>query len=323
MRLAFAKALAELADKDERILLLTGDLGYMALDSFVDRHPTRFLNAGVAEQNMLGVATGLAEAGYFPFVYSIATFASLRGYEFFRNGALAHRLPVRVVGVGGGFEYGAAGPTHHGLEDIAVMRAQPELRVIAPADHDQTRNALLQTWDAPGPTYYRLGKDDRTTIAGLGGRFAADRVEIVEGDRPSADDRGAGRLAADHNEARVALVAVGSVASEAAEASSQSDVSTRLVIVSTLNPAPSESLLAAIRGFDWVVSVESHYVNGGLGSLLAETIAEHGLATRLRRLGVDSGSGGRSGNTAYYRDKYGLSRNKIVATLRELATRQR
>ncbi len=134
MRRAFAKTLVELAERDPRILLLTGDLGYMALEAFSDRFPKRFYNMGVAEQNMVGVATGLAEAGFLPFVYSIASFASLRPYEFIRNGPILHRLPVRIVGVGGGFEYGHAGLTHYGLEDVGVMRIQPGITLIAPAD---------------------------------------------------------------------------------------------------------------------------------------------------------------------------------------------
>ncbi|HMV46813.1 MAG TPA: 1-deoxy-D-xylulose-5-phosphate synthase, partial [Blastocatellia bacterium] len=146
MRAAFTETIVELAERDPRILLLTGDLGYCALEPFAEKFPDRFFNCGVAEQNMVGVATGLAEAGYIPFVYSIATFASLRTYEFIRNGPILHHLPVRIVGVGGGFEYGTAGPTHYGLEDAGVMRLQPGLTVISPADHQQTRTAMLATW---------------------------------------------------------------------------------------------------------------------------------------------------------------------------------
>src|SRR5262249_21341178 len=122
MRATFVRTLGELADRDPRILLLTADLGYTVLEPFAERFPDRFFNVGVAEQNMVGLATGLADAGFLPFLYSIATFASLRAYEFVRNGPVFHRLAVRIVGVGGGFEYGPAGPTHHALEDVGVMR---------------------------------------------------------------------------------------------------------------------------------------------------------------------------------------------------------
>ena len=127
MRAPFIAALLELAEQDERILLLTGDLGYLVLEPFAERLPERFFNAGVAEQNLLGVATGLAEAGFLPFVYSIVPFAVLRAYEFIRNGPVHQRLPVRIVGVGGGVEYGTNGPSHYGLEDLAVMRLQLQL----------------------------------------------------------------------------------------------------------------------------------------------------------------------------------------------------
>ena len=128
MRGAFVRTLMGLAERDPRILLLTGDLGYTVLEPFAERFPDRFFNVGVAEQNMVGLATGLAGAGFIPFVYSIVTFASLRAYEFIRNGPILHHLPVRIVGVGGGFEYGTAGATHHGLEDVGVMRIQPVLQ---------------------------------------------------------------------------------------------------------------------------------------------------------------------------------------------------
>src|SRR5258708_10366625 len=121
MRAAFIHALVELAAHDPRILLLTADLGFMALEPFAQRFPGRLFNMGVAEQNMVGAATGLAEAGFIPYVYSIVTFATLRPYEFIRNGPVLHQLPVRIVGMGGGYEYGPAGATHHGLEDIGVM----------------------------------------------------------------------------------------------------------------------------------------------------------------------------------------------------------
>src|SRR5437016_536413 len=123
MRGAFLRKLVEVANGDPRVLLLTGDLGFAAVEPFAETFPHRFFNMGVAEQNMLGVATGLAEAGFLPFVYSIAPFATRRPYEFICNGPVHHKLPVRIVGVGAGFEYGHAGPTHHAIDDVAIMRA--------------------------------------------------------------------------------------------------------------------------------------------------------------------------------------------------------
>src|SRR5687767_5357547 len=155
MRESFIDALSELASNDRRVLLLTADLGYTVLERFADRNPDQFFNVGVAEQNMVGLATGLAEAGFIPFVYSIATFATLRAYEFIRNGPVLHRLPVRIVGVGGGFEYGSAGATHYALEDVGALRMQPDLCLIAPADFEQADRALRATWNLSSPVYYR------------------------------------------------------------------------------------------------------------------------------------------------------------------------
>ncbi|MFN8061529.1 MAG: hypothetical protein U0Q12_20385 [Vicinamibacterales bacterium] len=165
MRRRFIEALAGLADADPRVMLLTGDLGYTVVEPFAHRFPDRFVNVGVAEQNMVGIATGLAEAGFLPFVYSIAPFAVLRPFEFIRNGPVLHQLPVRIVGVGGGFEYGTAGPTHHAIEDVAVLRSQTGIAVICPADHEQAVEALRQTHRQAGPVYYRLGKADETSAS--------------------------------------------------------------------------------------------------------------------------------------------------------------
>ncbi|MEJ7786822.1 MAG: transketolase C-terminal domain-containing protein, partial [Solirubrobacteraceae bacterium] len=179
MRNAFLDELLTVAEEDRRIVLMTGDLGFMVLEPFAEKFPDRFYNVGVAEQNMVGMATGLADAGFRPFVYSIATFAALRPYEFVRNGPALHDLPVRVVGVGGGFDYAHNGVTHHALEDIAVMRAQPRMSVIAPADPDQARGGLRAGhFEIEGPVYFRIGKGG-TPVPGLEGRFALSRLEEV------------------------------------------------------------------------------------------------------------------------------------------------
>ena len=302
MRGAFVRTLVELADTDRRIALLTGDLGYMALEPFSERFPDRFVNAGVAEQNMVGVATGLAEAGFIPFVYSIVTFASLRPYEFIRNGPVLHQLPVRVVGVGGGFEYGPQGTTHHGLEDLAVMRVQPGMTVIATADHRQHATALRATWDLPGPVYYRIGKDDTTEVPGLDGRFRLGRAELV---RPGRD---------------VCLVATGSVAAEAAAAAEMlgaRGVDAGCLIVACLQPAPAEDIAAALGNVPAALTVEAHYANGGLGSLVSEVVAERGIRCRVRRCAVRTTPDGVSGSQRFMHQVHGLSREALVETALE------
>nr|MDQ3002940.1 1-deoxy-D-xylulose-5-phosphate synthase [Fibrobacterota bacterium] len=179
MRKALIRTLVELAERDPRVLFMTADLGYTVVEPFAERFPDRFFNVGVSEQNMVGLATGLAEGGFIPYVYSIATFAALRPYEFIRNGPVLQRLPVRIIGVGGGFEYDHAGPTHYALEDVGAMRMLPGLQVVTPADSGQCRSALLSIHDTPGPAYFRLGKDEAYVVPGLEGRFESGRAHIV------------------------------------------------------------------------------------------------------------------------------------------------
>lgn len=298
MRAAFVATITELAARDERILLLTGDLGFMALEPFSNRFPQRFFNVGVAEQNMVGLATGLAEAGYLPFVYSIAPFVALRPYEFIRNGPILHQLPVRIVGIGGGFEYGSAGPSHFCLEDVGVMRAQPGITVITPADSHQTRTALIATYDLSGPVYYRLGKDDKATVPGLDGRFALGQAEIL----------GDGR--------DMLLIAMGSSALEATAAADElagSGVSCTVLVVGSVQPAPLAMLSEVLGRFPVVVTIESHYANGGVGSLVAEVIAEGGHRCRLIRCAVKERASGIAGSQAYLAHRYGISRHEIVS----------
>jgi transketolase len=299
MRATFAKTLAELAELDPRILLLTGDLGYMALEPFADKFPDRFFNVGVAEQNMVGLATGLAEAGFIPFVYSIVTFATLRPYEFIRNGPIQHQLPVRIVGVGGGFEYGQNGLSHYGLEDVAVMRAQPGMKIIAPGDFEQARNSLLATWDLPGPIYYRLGKDDKAIVPGLAGRFELGRVQrIGEG-------------------ADLVIITMGSIANEAVAAMQElaaRGVACTVLILASVTPAPVEDLTSILALFPAAISIEAHYIYGGVGSLVAEVIAEAGLNCRLTRCGVRSLPNGVSGSQRYMNHANGISSEALVET---------
>jgi transketolase len=301
MRVTFIETLTELAALDRRIVLLTGDLGFMALDSFAARHPDRFFNVGVAEQNMIGLATGLAEAGFIPFVYSIVPFAVLRPYEFIRNGPVEHRLPVRIVGVGAGMEYGLNGFSHYGIEDIAVTRVHPELGVLAPADFRQSRSILLATWDRAGPIYYRIGKDQQAVVPGLDGRFAWDEPTLV---RDGHD---------------LLLVTTSSIATEAAsvvDRLDESGLSAAFAVVAQINPPPSAALAGLMRRFRLVCSVENHGRSGGLGSMLAEIAADHGMGCRVMRFGASDNPSGRSGSTAFMHRHLGIAPEQIETEVR-------
>lgn len=297
MRSAFVGALLELMERHSRILLLTGDLGFTVLEPFRERFPDRFFNVGVAEQNMVGLATGLAEAGFIPFVYSIATFASLRPYEFIRNGPILQRLPVRIVGIGGGFDYGTAGSSHHSLEDIGIMRIQPGISVVVPADYEQARTAILATWNLPQPVYYRIGKDEKTLIPGLKGQFDLEKAQVV---REGSD---------------LAIVAIGSVASEAVSAAkvlAGQGISCAVVVVASLNPAPIEHLAEILKNLPLAITVEAHYVVGGIGSLVSEIVAERSLQCQVVRCGAKVAPTGMFGSQAYMHQQHGISGKKLA-----------
>jgi transketolase len=299
MRSEFVESVVELAARDERVLLLTGDLGYTVLEPFSERFPDRFFNVGVAEQNMVGLSTGLAEAGFVPFVYSIATFASMRAYEFVRNGPLLHELPVRIVAVGGGLDYGYNGVTHYALEDIALMRAQPGMTVVAPADAAQARTALDETAGLPTPVYFRLGKGE-TPVAGLDGRFGLGRAHTVT----EGDD--------------VAIVALGTMAApalEAAELLEARGIGATVVVVSSVSPPPLDDLAELLERVGLVVTVEAHYRNGGLGSLVAELVADRRLSCRLVRKAVEVVPRGLIGSPDYLYETLGLSAPQLAESV--------
>jgi transketolase len=299
MRKAFIQTLTDMAAQDARILLLTGDLGFMALEPFSERFPGRFFNVGVAEQNMVAMAAGLAEAGFIPFVYSIVTFAVLRPYEMIRNSAVLQRLPVRIVGIGGGMEYGVNGPSHHGLEDVAVLRTQPGITIVAPADTAQVAPAMRQTAGLPGPVYYRLGKNEATCVPGLGERFELGRAQTVG----SGTD--------------VLIVALGSITVEAAAAVdllAAQGIGATLLVVSSLNPSPVADVAAALAHFKVALTVEAHYLNGGLGSFVSEVAAEAGSGCRVVRCGVHDTPGGASGSQEYLYRANHIDRASLAET---------
>jgi transketolase len=306
LRKAFIATLCELAASDDRIVLLTGDLGHLVMEPFRERFPDRFLNVGVAEQNMIGLATGLAEAGFLPYAYSIATFAALRPFEFIRNGPVLHQLPVRIVGMGMGFEYGHSGPTHYGVEDICVLRSLPGLTIVIPADSDQAENAIRDTYKVAGPVYYSLGKDDKITVPGLHGRFQLGKIQVT---RKGGD---------------VALLTMGSLSQEvdaAAQELSSQGLQAAVAVVSNFYPDPEDDLAEFLSSFRHVVSVEAQTLSGGLGAFVAGVIASRGLPCKLHALGVRTPPDGTSGLQEERWRKHGIDRGSIVRNVHELISR--
>ena len=300
MRRAFVQSLCRLAAQDPRIVLLTGDLGYLVMEPFQRQFPDRFFNAGVAEQNMIGLATGLAEAGFLPYTYSIATFAALRPFEFIRNGPVMHNLPVRMVGMGAGFEYGHAGPTHYGTEDVAVLRTLAGLTVVIPADPAQTTTAMLATSKLPGPVYYSLGKDDGAVLPELAGQFELGRIQIVREGRD------------------LAIVTMGTLVREALAAADElaaHGVEACVAVVSNFNPDPVDDLADLLANHSQAITVEAQALSGGLAACVGTVIASHGLACRLQPLAVRTPPDGTSGSQQDRWRKHGLDRAGIVSSV--------
>jgi transketolase len=298
MRDAFVAALVAEAERNPSIVLLTGDLGFMALEPFSERFPDRFFNCGVAEQNMVGLATGLAESGLRPFAYSIATFASMRPYEFLRNGGLLHELPVCVVGIGGGVDYGLNGASHHAIEDVALMRTHPELNVFVPADSAQASAAVAAAARLPGPAYLRLEKRHQT-IPELAVADPGSRAVAV----------GSGR--------DVAFVTMGGVVGEALAASAllaDQGVEATVVAVSGFNPSPVQDLAEVLAEVPVAITVEAHMINGALGSFVCETVAETGLSTRVHRCGLRTIPRGQVGTREYMLAQHGLDPSSLAET---------
>lgn len=260
MRGAFINSLLALAQRDPRVWLLTGDLGFSVLEPFATRFPRRFVNAGVAEQNMISVAAGLAHSGKRVFVYSIANFPTLRCYEQIRNDVCYHGLPVRIVSVGGGLAYGSAGYTHHGVEDFATLRALPGMAVLAPGDPRETELLTEALGEHPGPAYLRLGKAGEPVVHNQLSSLTLGQALVV---RPGSD---------------VTLIATGGMLHSAVQAADElamnDSLSVRVLSMHTLKPLDEAAVRAAAMETRAIVSVEEHSSIGGLGSAVADVLAQ-------------------------------------------------
>jgi transketolase len=271
MRDAFFEALTDLAHDDERIWALTGDLGIGLFDDFERAAPGRYLNVGIAEQNLVGLAAGLAYAGQVPFAYSIAPFITSRPHDQIRVDVAMANANVKLVGVGGGLAYGYLGPTHHAIEDLALMRALPNLTVLAPGDPGEVRRATRAAFALDGPVYLRLGKNGERDA------LAADASFVV------------GHAATLREGADLTIASTGAILPEvliAARALAAAGVESTVLHYATVKPFDAVSLVEAAARTGAVLTVEEHSIIGGLGSAAAEALAESGAPARLRRAGV-------------------------------------
>ena len=273
MRNAFAQELVELAGRNERIVLLSGDIGNRMFDGFKDRFPDRFFNCGVAEANMMSVAAGMALSGLRPVVYTIAPFVTTRCLEQIRVDVCYHHVPVVIVGVGGGLSYAGLGATHHSCEDIAFLRVLPHMTVVCPGDACETRLALRAAVAHDDPVYLRIGKKGEPVVHKRDPLFEIGKGITIR----SGED--------------VTLLSTGNmlpVAVEAAELIQRESLTVRVVSLHTVKPLDDELLAEVFSTSRVVVTVEEHSILGGLGGAVAEWLTS--LPTfpkgRLLRIGT-------------------------------------
>jgi transketolase len=306
LRTAFIKELCELAEADERIWLICGDLGYSVLEAFADRFPKRYLNAGVAEQNMTGIAAGLALTGKIAITYSIANFPVMRCLEQVRNDICYHNLNVKIVSVGGGLAYGSHGYTHHGVEDLAVMSVMPNMTVIAPGDPVEARAATRAVIARPGPAYLRLGKAGEPVLHKTEIDFQVGRALLVE----DGDD--------------LTLISTGGMLGEVLSAAAtlrNNGYSIRVLSMPCLMPFDGEAVRCAGAETRGIITVEEHGL-GGLGTRAAEVLAECGNSTPFYPVRLASIAIKTAGSQTQLRRSQGVGAEGIVSHAEEMLTRR-
>ena len=297
MRDAFSSALVRLALADPKILLLTGDHGYALFDEFRNRCPDQFLNAGIAEQNMVGMAAGLARVGFRPFVYGLAAFVPIRTVEQIKLDIAHDDLPVVLLGDGAGLVYSHLGTSHQSTEDIACTRAIPGLEVLSPADRFEMAASMVYAYAANGPVYLRMGKSDRGDVhAGPIGTLKAGQLLQVRAGR--AD--------------RAGLIGTGSMVRTALDIGQELDLA--VWSAPMLKPLRPDSICAAAGATAGLVTLEEHSVLGGLGAAVAEITSEH-QPTRVLRIGVLDRFSAHCGTYDYLLREHGLDTENVRARI--------
>ena len=303
MRTAFIDALFDLAAEDVRVHLVVGDLGFSVVDKFAQAYPDRFLNAGVAEQNMTGLAAGIALNGGVVFTYSIANFSTLRCLEQIRNDVCYHRANVKVVSVGGGLAYGNLGVTHHATEDLAIMRSLPGMVVEAPGDPVEARLATRALIARDGPAYLRLGKAGEALVQESDPEYKIGKAITL---REGGD---------------VAILSTGGMlrtAVDVADRLASQGIGARVLSMHSVSPLDIKAVEAAAADTRSIVTLEEHGVVGGLGGAVAEVLAElpPGHAP-LKRIGLAPEFISVVGDQEYLRKVHGLDEESVLKTIQK------
>lgn len=302
MRDTFVRTLISLAEEDSNIELITGDLGFGVLKPFWEQLPEQFVNAGIAEQNMTSLAAGMALEGKTVFTYSIGNFPTLRCLEQIRNDCAYHKANVKIVCVGGGFVYGSLGMSHQATEDIAVMRALPDVAVLCPGDLVEAAEATKAIAAYPGTCYLRLGRGGEKRIH--------DRIEAFE----------IGKAISIHDGERVAIFSTGAIFEEISgteEILSQHGIRPAAWTFPTVKPIDRETIKNCAEKFDLIVTVEEHNLSGGFGSAVAEVLAEAPRCAKLLRIGLHDTYSAIVGNQKYLRAQFGLDAAGIARQILE------
>ena len=304
MRNHLVAELEKLAQKDERICLFTGDLGFGVLDNFAKLYPDRFFNAGISEQNMTTVACGMALEGNIVYTYSIGNFPGVRCIEQIRNDICYHNANVKIIVVGGGFAYGQLGMSHHATEDLAMMRALPNMHVFCPSDAKEAVEVLRVANAIDGPCYIRLAKGKEPDLHVDGVDLDIRKVDLIQTGE------------------KTAVVSTGPILGEvikAADILEKEEIKIGIYNIVSIKPIDNRSIEKIAKEYKHIISLEEHNVIGGLGGAIAEVIAGmQGEKAQLTRLGLQDTYTSIVGSQEYLREYYGMSAQSIVTKVKEM-----
>lgn len=301
MRTAYLDTLYDLASKDKKVYALISDNGAIVYDKYRKDLASQYLNLGISEANMLGMAAGMASCGEIPFAYTIGAFLAYRAFEFIRNDICLQNQNVKIVGTGAGEVYSALGSTHHSTEDLGGLRALPNLTILCPASPLEVKKATVAAYEYEGPVYLRLGTNKEP--------------EIYDGDY--SFEIGKGVTIREGND--ITLVGAGSILKDildVAELLQKCGIHARVINMHTIKPLDREIIIKAIEETGTIVTIEDHNIIGGLGSAVAEVVAESGRGIKFKRFGLHGFSQG-YGTYAQVKEMNGISIGQIVGELKE------
>jgi transketolase len=304
MRSAYLSALYDLAGENKNILALISDNGAIVYDKFRKDRASQYYNYGISEANMIASAAGLASCGKIPFAYTISNFLIMRAFEFIRNDVCMQNQNVKLVGTGAGFIYSTLGPTHHATEDLAIMRVLPNLTIFSPASPIEVRNVTYAAAEIKGPVYMRLGTNREPEIYKEEYNFTAGKgVEIKTGKD-------------------ITIIGTGSILYDIIEASEslyKKGIRCKVINIHSIKPMDSEIIIGAAKETGIILTVEEHSITGGLGSVVAEIIAENNISNIIfKRMGLSNTFSKGCGTHSEMKELNGISKEQIVKSVLSL-----